>query len=62
MKKTAWPAGKRENAVETERLILRKPEPGDLDRFEKLFNTDFVTQYLCMEKLDRAEALKKYLA
>lgn len=43
--------------METERLILRKPEPGDLDRFEKLFNTDFVTQYLCMEKLDRAGCL-----
>lgn len=43
--------------MQTQRLILRRPGPEDLDRFQTLFNQDFVTEYLCMDKLDRAGCL-----
>lgn len=43
--------------IETERLILREIRLEDLDRFDCLFNTDFVTQYLCMDKMTREETL-----
>lgn len=43
--------------LETGRLRLRAMEEGDLDRFEAMFNTAFVTQYLCMDPMCRDECL-----
>lgn len=43
--------------LETARLLIRDLEEADLDRFDSLFNTDFVTRYLCMEKLSREDCL-----
>lgn len=46
--------------LETDRLILRDMEEGDLDRFDELGNSNFVRRYLCMEKLSREQA-EEYL-
>lgn len=44
----------------TEHLIIRELRMEDLEQFDRLGNSDFVLQYLCMFKMDR-EGSRNYL-
>jgi len=45
--------------VETERLILRAPKPGDEEEFLAIRNSEFVLKYNCMPKVTIEELLEK---
>ncbi len=44
----------------TEHLTIRELRMEDLEQFDRLGNSDFVLQYLCMFKMDR-EGSRNYL-